>query len=254
MSRSKLFLAMALILAISLSFGCNGQVKLQNQRQQATISDLSSKLQTTTLEKDQLQRKVNSASDDCKVQTEELQQKIAALEKDTAQKKALLESVGKGLTLGAPLPADIATKLEDLQKSSSGMISFDASKGLVRFQSDLLFDKGSDEVSTAGVAAVKAICAIINTEEGKNYDVIIAGHTDNVPISRAETKAKHPTNWHLSVDRAISVLTIMTGSGVSPERVSARGFGEFRPLEANAAGTGNPKNRRVEIYIVPKGV
>ncbi len=254
MSRPKIFLAIAVILAITLSFGCTGQVKLQNRRQQETINDLASKLSTTNLENQQLQRQVSSAAEECKVKTDALQQTIDALQKDDSQKKQLLESLGKGLSLGAPLPADIATKLEDLQKNSAGMITFDAGKGLVRFQSDLLFEKGSDEVSPAGVTAIKSICAILNSDEGKNYDAIIAGHTDNIPISRAETKAKYPTNWHLSAGRAISVLQIMVSTGVSPDRLSARGFGEFKPLEPNATATGNARNRRVEIYIVPKGV
>ena len=255
MSRPKILLAMAVILTISLSFGCNDQAKLQNQRQRDTIAQLESELQKTKLEANQTGEKIVDAANECKVKTDALQQTIAALEKDVAQKKALLESVGKGLALGAPLPADIATKLEDLQKSSSNMITFDASKGVVRFQTDVLFDKGSDEVSTAGVTAIKSLCSILNSDEGKQFDVIIAGHTDDVPISRAETKAKHPTNWHLSADRAISVLTIMAENNVTSERMSARGFGEYKPLEPNAAGKkGNPKNRRVEIYIVPKGV
>jgi chemotaxis protein MotB len=135
------------------------------------------------------------------------------------------------------------------------MVTFDSSRGLVKFQSDLLFDKGSDEVSASGVNAVKSLCSIINSEEGKKFDVIVAGHTDDVPIGRPETKAKHPTNWHLSVDRAISVLSIMSKNDVASNRMSVRGFGEYRPLEPNAAGQkGNAKNRRVEIYVVPKGV
>jgi chemotaxis protein MotB len=64
----------------------------------------------------------------------------------------------------------------------------------------------------------------------------------------------HPTNWHLSVHRAISVENLMESNGVSPTRISVKGYGEYRPLEANEAGKkGNPKNRRVEIYLVAAG-
>ncbi|MCK5175184.1 MAG: OmpA family protein, partial [Planctomycetes bacterium] len=64
----------------------------------------------------------------------------------------------------------------------------------------------------------------------------------------------HPTNWHLSVHRAISVLNVMTQNKVSPKRLSVRGFGEFRPAEPNKADKkGNAANRRVEIFIVPSG-
>jgi len=105
------------------------------------------------------------------------------------------------------------------------------------------------------VEAVKALCKILNTDQAKEFDIIIAGHTDDLPISKPDTKAKHPTNWYLSAHRGISVLDLMTANGIVSERVSVRGFGEFRPIVPNEPGKkGNPQNRRVEIYIVPKGV
>jgi len=95
----------------------------------------------------------------------------------------------------------------------------------------------------------------MNSEQGKQFDIIIAGHTDDIPIKRPETRAKHPTNWHLSVHRAIAVLNVMESSSIDPKRLSARGFGEYRPIAENLAGNkGNPQNRRVEIYIVAQGV
>ncbi|MHC4285822.1 MAG: OmpA/MotB family protein [Planctomycetota bacterium] len=133
------------------------------------------------------------------------------------------------------------------------MVTFDAEKGIVKFKSDLLFKSGSDAVLPAAATAVKALCAILNTKEAAELDVIIAGHTDDQPIRFA--KANHPTNWHLSVHRAISVLNIMSANSVAQKRMSVRGFGELRPFVPNDPGNkGNPQNRRVEIYIVPKGM
>jgi len=125
----------------------------------------------------------------------------------------------------------------------------------VKFKSDLLFEKGSDKVASDAVDAVKSLCGILNTEGAQKFDVIIAGHTDDIPVLKPETRAKHPTNWHLSAHRAISVLGVMTNNGVAPKRMSIRGFGEYRPVEENQPNKkGNPKNRRVEIYIVPEGM
>jgi chemotaxis protein MotB len=251
----KLLLTLAVILTISLICGCANDLQIQNERQRKTLADLESKLRAETLKTDQVERQLADANSECRVKTDSLEQTVAALEKDLEQKKGMLGSLGNQLLYGAALPVELATKLEDFAKGTGGMVTFDSSRGLIKFQSDLLFDKGSDEVSAAGVNAIKSLCPILNSEEGKKFDVIIAGHTDDMPISRPETKAKHPTNWHLSVDRAISVLNVMSRNEVAPERVSVRGFGEYRPLEPNAAGQkGNPKNRRVEIYIVPKGV
>jgi chemotaxis protein MotB len=124
----------------------------------------------------------------------------------------------------------------------------------VKFKSDLLFEKGSAIVASEATTAVKSLCSIMNSVQGLQFDIIVAGHTDDMPIRRAETKAKHPDNWHLSAHRAISVLNIMTANNVDPKRVSVRGFGQYRPIEDNAPDNkGNPQNRRVEIYIVPQG-
>jgi chemotaxis protein MotB len=255
MSRPKIFLTAAVLISIFLTAGCANDLQIQNERQRKTIADLESKLRTSTLTSEQTERLLADANSECKIKTDALEQTVSALEKDLQQKKTLLSSMGNQLLYGAPLPVELATKLEDFAKGTNGMVTFDSSRGLVKFQSDLLFDKGSDEVSSAGVNSVKTLCTILNSEEGKKFDVIIAGHTDDVPIGKPETRAKHPTNWHLSVDRAISVLSIMSKSEIAPDRISVRGFGEYRPLEANAAGNkGNAKNRRVEIYVVPKGV
>lgn len=155
---------------------------------------------------------------------------------------------------GASLPVELSTMLEDFAKGKE-MIEYDPNRGIVKFKSDLLFESGSDVVAPAAGEVIKALCKILNSEQGKKFDVIIAGHTDDIRIGKTETREKHPTNWHLSAHRAISVLDIMSSSGISSERMSVRGFGEFRPIAPNAPNKkGNSQNRRVEIYIVPQGM
>ncbi|NQU76594.1 MAG: OmpA family protein, partial [Planctomycetes bacterium] len=74
--------------------------------------------------------------------------------------------------------------------------------------------------------------------------------TDDIPISTA-TARRHPTNWYLSVHRAVSVVGALSTAGVPAKRMGAMGFGEFHPIAPNAPGhKGNPQNRRVEIWIV----
>jgi chemotaxis protein MotB len=159
------------------------------------------------------------------------------------------------LYLGSPLPAELSTRLEDFAKQNEQLVSFDPNTGIVKFKADLLFEKGSDKVASTATEAVKTLCGILNSEEGKKFDIIVAGHTDDIPILKPDTRAQHPTNWHLSVHRGISVLDIMTSSNIDPKRLSVRGFSEFRPIAPNAPSKkGNAQNRRVEIYIVPEGI
>jgi chemotaxis protein MotB len=229
-------------------------LKMQNAAQEKRIKDLESQVQAANLELEQAKRQIEALGGKGNVEMQALQQKIAALEEDIAKKKALIETMQKQLGGATQLPAELSSMLEDWAKGSD-LVSFDAARGIVKFKSDLLFEKGSDEVAPSAMESVKALCGILNTEQAKAFDIIIAGHTDDLRISQPETKAKHPSNWYLSAHRAIAVLDAMTANGLVPERASVRGFGEFRPIVPNEPSKkGNPQNRRVEIYIVPKGM
>lgn len=238
--------------------GCDSQLqdlRIQNQTQQRRIDELQAELGAANLQLDQLRKKLAAADQKDSVEVDTLKQQIAALEEDIAKKEELIASMQQKLLLGgAALPVELSTMLEDFAKKQPDLVTYDASRGIVKFKSDLLFEKGSDKVSASGAEAVKTLCTILNSEQGKPFDVIVAGHTDDIPILKAETRAKHPTNWHLSVHRAIAVLNIMENSNVASKRLSARGFGEFRPVAPNKPNKGgNPQNRRVEIYIVAEG-
>jgi chemotaxis protein MotB len=153
----------------------------------------------------------------------------------------------------SPLPVEVSTALEDFAKGND-MVEYDANRGIVKFKSDLVFEKGSDVLTPQAAENVRKLAAILNSDQAKQFGIIVAGHTDDIPIQKPDTRAKHPTNWHLSSHRAIAVLQIMQQGGVSPTRLSTRGFGEYRPQEPNGPNkTGNARNRRVEIYIVPAG-
>jgi len=254
---SVLFLLCAFVV---LTNGCVSEqqykdLKVQNDTQQKRIADLESEVQTAKVKLEQLKRQLETAEGRGGIEVSALQQKIAALEEDLGKKKELISSMQQQLLYGgASLPVELSTMLEDFAKDKE-MVEYDSSRGIVKFKSDLLFEVGSDIVAPAAGEVVKSLCKILNSEQGKKFDVIIAGHTDDIRIGKPETRAKHPTNWHLSAHRAISVLDIMSNSGISPERMSVRGFGEFRPIAPNMPNKkGNSQNRRVEIYIVPQGM
>lgn len=239
--------------------GCDSQLqdlRIQNQTQQRRIDELQAELAAANLQLDQLTKKLAAAQQSDSIEVDALKQQIAALEEDIAKKKELIASMQQRLLLGgAALPVELSTMLEDFAKKQPDLVTYDASRGIVKFKSDLLFDKGSDTVASSAIEAVKSLCTIMNSEQGKNFDIIVAGHTDDIPILKSDTRAKHPTNWHLSVHRAISVLNVMESSSIDSKRLSVRGFGEFRPITENKPNKGgNAQNRRVEIYIVAQGV
>lgn len=252
---SALFL---LFICLALLNGCDAELKdlrIQNDTQRKEIADLRSQVQTTSLEIEQLKRKLADAKEKGGINEDALKQKIAALEEDLKKKNNLVASMqDKLLGSGATLPVELSTMLEDFAKEHK-MVTFDDSRGIVKFESDLLFEKGSDILAPTAVETVKLFCEILNSEQGKKFDIIIAGHTDDIPVLKPATRAKHPTNWHLSAHRAISVLDAMASNNIDQKRMSIRGFGEYRPIAPNKPDKGgNPQNRRVEIYIVPKGM
>jgi chemotaxis protein MotB len=230
-------------------------LKIQNDTQRKRIAELESEVQTAKLILEKLKRQLYTTKGISGTEADALKQKIAALEEDLEKKKALIASMQQQLLYGgSQLPVELSTMLEDFAKGNE-MITYDSSRGIVKFKSDLLFERGSDKVASEAVEAVKSLCKILNSEQGKKFDIIIAGHTDDMRIAKPQTREKHPTNWHLSAHRAISVLDVMAKNNIVSERTSIRGFGEFRPIEPNKPNKkGNPQNRRVEIYIVPKGV
>jgi len=254
----KLSAILSLFVFVLLSSGCNSEMqdlRIQNNTQQKLIDQLQAELAANTLQLEQMKKQLAAAQQTDSIEVEALQQQIAALEEDLAKKKELIASMQQRLLMGgAALPVELSTLLEDFAKQHD-MVTYDASRGIVKFKSDLLFEKGSDKVAASAIEAVKSLTSILNSEQGKKFDVIIAGHTDDIPIQKPETRAKHPTNWHLSSHRAIAVLKVMESNNIEPKRMSARGFGEYRPIAENKPNkAGNPQNRRVEIYIVAQGV
>ena len=237
--------------------GCNGNqdLRIQNDTQRRHIADIESQLSVAKRKLVQLEAQLAAAQAAGGADMQALQEKIAALEANKKQLEELIASMQEKLLLGgAVLPVELSTLLEDFANQHD-MVTYDAKRGIVRFKSDLLFEPGSDTVASSSVAAVQALAGILNSQEALKFDVIVAGHTDDMRIAKPDTLAKHPTNWHLSVHRAISVKDIMEKSSVDPKRLSVRGFGEYRPIEENLPNKkGNPKNRRVEIFIVAQGI
>ena len=122
-------------------------------------------------------------------------------------------------------------------------------KGLViTVVGDLLFDSGKDKIRPEANSLLNKVATVLK-ENVPQFNVGIEGHTDNVPIKHSNWKS----NWELSSARALSVLHYMANKeGISPDRLSAIGYGEYRPVSSNETRQGRQSNRRVEIVILPQ--
>lgn len=122
-------------------------------------------------------------------------------------------------------------------------------KGVVyiSLSDNMLYTSGSYEISPAAGATLDKIAKIIT--DYKDYEVLIEGNTDDVPISKPNIR----NNWDLSTLRASSVVqALQTQYGVDPKRLTAGGRGEYNPIASNATDAGKMKNRRTQIIITPK--
>ncbi len=120
-------------------------------------------------------------------------------------------------------------------------------KVYVSLAEQLLFGSGSINVDAKGVTALQQLAKAIKDQ--KDIQIMIEGHTDNVPISKKSQYMQD--NWDLSVMRATSITKILTKAGVSANQVTAAGKGEFSPLAPNDNAQNKQKNRRTEIIITP---
>ena len=111
----------------------------------------------------------------------------------------------------------------------------------------LLFESGKAIVNKQGQDALGKLAEVLNKQT--EIEVMIEGHTDNVPIKTAV----YQDNWDLSVIRATSVVRILTETyGVNPLQIQPCGRGEYKPAADNESAEGKSKNRRTEIIMAPK--
>lgn len=136
-----------------------------------------------------------------------------------------------------------------LSKEELKEVDVQVLKGVVYISlaDNMLYKSGSYEINDRAAETLSKIAKII--KDYKDYDVLIEGNTDDVPIARENIR----NNWDLSCLRASSVVqALQTKYGVDPKRLTAGGRGEYNPLQPNSTELGKQRNRRTQIIITPK--
>lgn len=246
------YLKLAVAALVSLTaIGCVSQADYDRLRtallkEREQNADLQARLEQAAAEIKAL-REARSGDQDLQARLE------AALADKEKLSKALAELEDRLRKLGAMevmLPPALDAALRDLAAQYPDLLTYDPRKGMVKFAADLTFDLGSDVVKPHAKEALAKFASIMKLPEAARYEAMIVGHTDNVRIARPDTRAKHPTNWHLSVHRAIAVKDVLVQNAVPQDRIFVGGYGEFRPIVPNGP-RGAEANRRVELYLVP---
>ena len=160
--------------------------------------------------------------------------------------KQLVDAKSKSDSLNLILTTNLTRSLTPAEMQD---VNIKVLKGVVYISlaDNMLYKSGSYEISPAAMGILDKIAIII--KDYSDYDVLVEGNTDNVPISRTNIR----NNWDLSALRASSVVQVLQDKfGVNPSRLTAGGRGEYNTVASNDTPEGRALNRRTEIIITPK--
>lgn len=144
------------------------------------------------------------------------------------------------------LEAELKKALADLEKERK--LRSEGNK--IVMQESVLFASGSVRITAGGKKILDEIWNVL--AKYPDRDILIEGHTDNVPIAM-KFRGKYKSNWELSSARSLAVLHyLIDKKGARPSRLKAVGYGEHRPIADNSTESGKKENRRVVIVVAPK--
>lgn len=178
--------------------------------------------------------------------------RIAELEKQNADLTARYNDAVSKIASGPSLSPGLTTELTQFADANPELVSFDAQSGMMRFKSDVTFASGDAAIQPAAAAVIAKFAEILKSPEASKYDILVAGHADNQPVSAGTVQRGHKDNWYMSAHRALSVAEALRKQGVDGRKLAAAGFGDLRPVADNSTPQGKAMNRRVEVVILPK--
>jgi len=171
-----------------------------------------------------------------------------ALASSLEQAKARLEELRRAQTAAdarSALFRDLALKLKRMIDAGDLSVILRSGRMVVVLPNDIVFDSGRATVSPRGREMLGMVATALATFRGRHFQV--AGHTDNEPIRYSGFHS----NWDLSTERALAVVSLLIQGGMPEASLSAAGYGEFDPVGNNSAPEGRAKNRRIEITLQP---
>lgn len=228
--------------------------KLAKTQKQAanTKADLKSKIEARDQRIKKLEKKKKKLEEELKKakgtlkmyedETGSLQDKLSATKEELEQLRKKQREQEKRLQRYR----DLAKKLAETFKSDQLSVKVRNGKMVIEMRDKVLFDSGSAEVNENGKKVLDDLAGVL--QDIKEREFLVAGHTDNVPISSSSFK----DNWALSTTRAANVVRLLKEKGVSPGQLTAAGYSKFDPIADNETEEGRAKNRRIEIVLMPK--
>lgn len=176
---------------------------------------------------------------------ESIRKSLETLDKQTKMVNDLNQGIQRRDSVNLALVMNLKRSLADVNDQD---ITVEVKKGVVyiSISDKLLFKSGSAIINKSAEGVVEKIATVLN--DHTDLDILVEGHTDNVPIATDCIK----DNWDLSAHRATAVVRLLQKKyEVAPDRMTAGGRGEFIPKASNESAEGRAQNRRTEIIILP---
>lgn len=244
---TKLLFLCSLILLMS---ACNGPQKKLLEKQLSEKSDqidqLEEQLAHLQVSNESLLDRMEDLSIINKSDAESIRGSITTLNKQFDYIDQLSNEIERKDSINEMLAQNLKRSLYDIDDSDVEII-VKGSAVMVSLSDKMLFRTASAQVNQKAYDVLQKVAQIINDNE--DVDILIEGHTDNVPIANNQ----HKDNWDLSVNRATAVARVLqTTFDVDPAKMTAAGRAEYIPKTDNESKRGRSQNRRTEIIITPK--
>jgi chemotaxis protein MotB len=214
----------------------DGQVSAMNEMS-GELEDCNGKLEASNTQLTQANQQLASKM----AEAGQLQQNVQTMQAALAEmnrQKALADQTMKQYQ-------DLVAKFKQMIDAGTLKVKVIDGRMVVELATDILFPAGSATLSREGQKAIASVASVLASIADRQFQV--SGHTDDQPIHTAQ----FPSNWDLGAARAISVVQLLTKSGLAPERVSAASYAEYQPADTNRTTEGRAANRRIEIVVVP---
>ena len=218
---------------------------------QARVKSLEDQLERQTKDYAALQQSLDKSLTNAGSNNINISKLVDQINESNQYIRHLVEVKSKSDSLNLVLTNNLT---RSLSKEELKEVDVQVLKGVVYISlaDNMLYKSGSYEINDRAAETLSKIAKIIM--DYKDYDVLIEGNTDNVPVNTSSPLMKNiRNNWDLSCLRASSVVQALQNEyGVDPKRLTAGGRGEYNPLTDNSTEVGKQRNRRTQIIITPK--
>ena len=226
-------------------------VKEQLAASKARVASLEDQLAQAKKDYASLQGSLDKSLNNASANNVNISKLVDQINESNQYIRHLVEVKSKSDSLNMVLTNNLT---RSLSKEEMKEVDVQVLKGVVYISlaDNMLYKSGSYEINDRAAETLSKIAKIIT--DYKDYEVLIEGNTDNVPVNTNAASMKNiRNNWDLSALRASSVVQALQNQyGVDPKRLTAGGRGEYNPVTSNSTEVGKQRNRRTQIIITPK--